>query len=117
MASILLSYVESDKPVAAELAAVLRNAGHSVDTRDREGPQTWGYVIVIWSAASVVSTHLYEDARLALNRSKLVQAFTADFDTDALPAVFRAHPQIPVSDHEQLLRALPVPDAQLTQLV
>jgi hypothetical protein len=49
---------------------------------------------------------VYEAARIALTQRNLVQVFISDFDTSALPAVFRVQALIPTADSEQILRAV-----------
>jgi hypothetical protein len=112
MASILLSYVDSDKPAAATLEKMLEGAGHSVSSADPDGPGLRSLehvdgVIVVWSAAAVASPYVYEDARVALKLGKLVQVFSDDFDPSMLSPVFRTQPLIPIEDGKQILRALP----------
>src|SRR5262245_19350367 len=96
MASILLSYVDSDKAAAKALARSLEGAHHTAygyltvhrthtDGRSRESVDC---IILVWSAAAVVSPHVYEDARIALRRNKLVQVFVSGFDQSTLPPVY-----------------------------
>jgi len=111
MASILLSYIDSDKVAAKALARSLEDAGHTVDSADPTGPalrlgKRGNCIIVIWSPAAVVSPHIYEDARVALSLGALVQVFTGDFDPSTLPAVFRARPLFSIANEEQIRRCL-----------
>jgi hypothetical protein len=109
MASILLSYVDSDKPSAATLAKLLEGAGHAVSSTDPDGlglrsREHVDCMIVVWSAAAVASPYVYEDARVALTRRKLVQVFTSGFDQSMLAPVFRTQPLLPIEDHERIVR-------------
>ena len=94
MASILLSYVESDKAVATALAKSLARARHTVHRAAPDGParsrEHVDCVIVVWSAAALSSPYVYEDARVALGRRKLVQVSIGGFDPSTLAPVFRA---------------------------
>jgi hypothetical protein len=111
MASVLLSYVDSDESVARALIKLLEGAGHSVHSavaqetafRSRVSAD---WVVVIWSDAALTSPYVYENALVALKRRKLVQVYVSGFETSALPAVFRAGTIIPSTDSEQTLRAL-----------
>ena len=111
MASIVLSHVASDELVAKELISLLTRAGHVVNIAKHEEPtfrtrERAAYVMVVWSAAAVMSPDVYEDARMALKLGRLVQIVTGDLATASIPAVFRAHPLIPNLDREQILRAV-----------
>jgi hypothetical protein len=111
MASILLSYLDSDKAAARTLAKLLEGAGHTVYGDDATGPalrlgKSVLCIIVVWSAGAVTSPYVYEDARVALRRGRLIQVFTESFDRSTLAPMFRAEPLIPIEDREQILRAV-----------
>src|SRR5262245_31022554 len=108
MASVLLSHVDNDRVAARALARLLEGAGHSVYSVDPDGPsfrsrENVSCVIVIWSAAAVVSPYVYEEARIALSRRCLVQVFTADFELSALRPVFRTQPLVSSGATEDIL--------------
>ena len=110
MASILLSYVDSDKAAATALAKTLSRDKHTIHHADHKVPASRSRedvdcIIVVWSAAAVASPYLYEDARVALKLRKLWQVSIGLVDLSLLPLVFRAEPVIPIDDTEHL-RAL-----------
>jgi hypothetical protein len=108
MASVLLSYIDGDVPVAQALRKLFEGAGHSVSGTDRAFRSRGRYdaVVVVWSDAALTSPYVYENARIALKRRKLVQVYRGSFDTSKLPAVFRSQNLIPTTDSEQILHGL-----------
>jgi len=105
MASILLSYVDSDQAEAKRLFVPLEGAGHEVIGADFDRPslQETDIVLVIWSAAALASPYVYEQARVALSSHCLVQVIAANFDGTQLPSVFRTRPLTPIADATAVL--------------
>jgi hypothetical protein len=105
MASVLLAYAVSDEAEAKRVLGLLERARYAVYIADAERPAlaTNAVVVVIWSAESLASPYVYEQAIIALQSRRLVQLVTDGLDVSLLPAVFRVGTLIPITDNERII--------------
>jgi hypothetical protein len=94
MARVFLSCVESDNAIAGQLAKLLEEAGHHVLWRVESDPTLAArdnaeVILVLWSATSVESPTLYEDASVGISRNCLCQVAIDKQVRTAIPGRFR----------------------------
>ena len=118
MADIFMSYAKDDRGLAEGLANSLSANGHSVwwdtslvggdDFRAKilEQLNAARTVIVIWSARSVDSRWVQEEAEAGANDGKLVPVMTPDLPISAIPLGFRSFQTISVDDLPSLLQTV-----------
>lgn len=114
MTTVALIFVKSDREAARELGATLAAAGRSVLFTEygENGPlvdrdEVTDYVLVIWSPVSRSSPFIYERAREALVRRRLIQCAVEGLAREQLAPVFRRGSVLAVTDKGKLLQAIP----------
>lgn len=118
MANIFISYAKDDRADAGELAAFLKEQGHSV-WWDRElvGGQQFATIIaqvlarstvaiVIWTLASIDSDWVIDEADTARKAKKLIPVRADYLDVEQIPLSFRRLQTIQLSDREGLAKAI-----------
>jgi hypothetical protein len=115
---IFISYSHADMGVVQLLVDRLRAGGATVNwDQDFIGGEDFDRaildaieaarcVIVVWSATSVVSPYVRDEARLAHKGSKLVTTYVAGFDLARVPLGFGSLHAIPVDDALRLRMSL-----------
>jgi hypothetical protein len=115
---IFVSYSHQDLHIVRPLVERLRDAGASV-TWDRDFIGGIDFeqaicsaidgalcVIVVWSAESVQSPFVRDEARRALVTNKLVTTHVADFKPAGVPLGFGHLHTVPVDDHDLVRKSL-----------
>jgi hypothetical protein len=118
MAEIFISYAKDDRTGAGELAAFLKEQGHSV-WWDRElvaGQQFATIIaqalarstvtIVIWTLSSIDSDWVIDEADTARKAKKLIPVRADDLDVEQIPLSFRRLQTIQLSDRDGLANAI-----------
>jgi len=118
MAEIFISYAKDDRADAGELAAFLKEQGHSV-WWDRElvGGQQFATIIaqalarstvaiVIWTLSSIDSDWVIDEADTARKARKLIPVCADDLDVERIPLSFRRLQTIQLSDRDGLANAI-----------
>jgi|GEM_PF-6338905 len=115
---IFISYSHQDFNIVSGLVARLRTGGASVAwDQDFIGGEDFDQaivraieaarcVIVVWSAASVLSPFVRDEARRAQRASKLITTYVAGFDLADVPLGFGSLHAIPVDDATRLRLSL-----------
>src|SRR5262249_13880501 len=118
MADIFISYSREDRSVTEVLVRALEANDFSVWWDQNLGAGVhWGReierqirnskaVLVIWSPKSIRSDWVREEAHLALNERKLVNAYTQQFSPEELPSGVRLVRPIEISDHAAIIAAM-----------
>jgi hypothetical protein len=120
MAEIFISYAKGDRADAGELAAFLKEQGHSV-WWDRElvGGQQYATIIaqalarstvaiVIWTRSSIDSDWVIDEADTARKAKKLIPVRADDLDDEQIPLSFRRLQTIRLSDRDGLAKAVQI---------
>jgi TIR domain/YARHG domain len=118
MAEIFISYAKDDRADAGQLAAFLKEQGHSV-WWDRElvGGQQFATVIaqalarskvtiVIWTLSSIDSDWVIDEADTARKAKKLIPVRADDLDVEQIPLSFRRLHTVQLSDRDGLVNAI-----------
>jgi hypothetical protein len=118
MAEIFISYAKDDRTDAGELAAFLKEQGHSV-WWDRElvGGQQFATVIaqalarskvaiVIWTLSSIDSDWVIDEADAARKAKKLIPVRADDLDVEQIPLSFRRLQTVQLNDRDGVLNAI-----------
>ena len=118
MADIFISYSSDDRAVAARLAEYVQEQSYSV-WWDREicgGQQIYSeidqalakckIVIVIWTSSSIKSRWVLGEAETAAGTKILIPVRDDHLAQGQVPVGFRALRTIPLSQHDELLRAI-----------
>jgi TIR domain/YARHG domain len=118
MADIFISYSNTDRSMASELAEFLQEQGYSVrwDQQLSAGQQFVGSItdalgdakaaIVIWTPTSIKSRWVLGEAEAAATAEKLVPVRESSLSENQLPIGFRALHTIPFDDTDGLLEAI-----------
>jgi hypothetical protein len=118
MSDVVISYARQDQPLAKELAKHLQLLGFLVwwdiellgcdDFNDVIHAKLLEAraVIVIWSSASVKSTFVRDEARLALKHRKLVATKARALNVDSIPFGFRGQHADDIDDYDKIVRAI-----------
>ena len=116
--SVFVSYSHADQVLVHGLVDWLRKAGAVVtwdqdfvggaDTEKsiRKAIKAAHAVIVVWSKASVVSSYVGDEARLAHKTSRLITTHVTGLDIIDIPLGFGHLNSIPVDDHDRIVRSL-----------
>jgi hypothetical protein len=118
VAKVFISYSKPDRELAAHLAKILGNAGHSV-WWDRElvgGDEFRAeilarlrestHALVIWTRNSVRSTWVHDEADEAKAAGRLVPIFHPDIEHRDIPLGFRHMHLVPIHDTDEILRSI-----------
>jgi hypothetical protein len=118
MTEIFISYAKNDRADAGELAAFLKEQGHSV-WWDRElvGGQQFATIIaqalarstvaiVIWTRSSIESDWVIDEADEARKAKKLIPVRADDLDDEQIPLSFRRLQTIQLRDRDGLAKAI-----------
>ncbi|MEQ1718440.1 MAG: toll/interleukin-1 receptor domain-containing protein [Hyphomicrobium sp.] len=118
MTDIFISYSRADREAAAKIAELLKSQGYTVwwdyeligGERFRDQILTYLHqaklVLVLWSADSVRSDWVIDEAQEAKDQRKLLPVRVVSLDPQSIPLGFRGlHAEI-ADDHSALLRAV-----------
>lgn len=117
-APVFVSYGRDDIAVAGALVDHLRahavtvawdqdlDAGTDYEQALRRTILAAPAVVVVWSATSVLSPFVRDEARLALEAGKLITTHVAGFEYRSVPFGFGHLHLVPVDDRERLAKAL-----------